>query len=128
MGNKLIRLVLVLAANALGLLIAALVLDKMSLDIGGFFIAVVIFTVLAAIFQPLVTKITKSKLPALEGASALIGTFLALVVTRLLSSDRLSISGAGTWVLATVIIFVVTFIAGIILPKLFISDDTTVSR
>ena len=53
--------------------------------------------------------------------SSLVTTFLALLVTDLLS-DGLDIEGALTWVLATVIVWLGTLLAGVILVRLFVKD------
>ncbi len=56
---------------------ASLVLDDMSISGLGFVLAVVIFTVLTAVLQPLMTKIAVQNAPALQGSSALVTTFLS---------------------------------------------------
>lgn len=122
MVRALIRLALILAGNALGLWVASLLVDDMSLSASGFIIAVVVFTVLAALLQPLIVKLASKKAPALESGSALVSTFLALLITTLVS-DGLNISGVSTWILATVIVWVVTLIAGIAMPLLLLKDD-----
>ena len=48
-------------------------------------------------------------------------TFLALLITDLLS-DGLSIEGASTWLLATVIVWLGTLLAGVILLRLFVDE------
>ena len=48
---------------------------------------------------------------------ALIATFVALLVTDLLS-DGFSINGVGTWIAATVIVWVASLLAAFILPFL----------
>ena len=48
---------------------------------------------------------------------ALIATFIALVVTDLLS-DGFTINGVGTWIAATVIVWVSALLAAFILPFL----------
>jgi uncharacterized membrane protein YvlD (DUF360 family) len=48
---------------------------------------------------------------------ALIATFIALVVTDLLS-DGFTINGVGTWIAATVIVWVASLLAAFILPFL----------
>lgn len=121
MIRSLIRLVLTLIGNALGLWIASLILDDMSLTASGFVIAVVIFTVLAAVLQRLIVKLASERAPALETGSALISTFLALVITTLVS-DGLEISGFSTWVIATVLVWILTLIAGILLPMFLLKD------
>ena len=121
MKVKFIRIVLALAGNAIGLLVASLVLDKMTISGVAFVIAVVIFTVLTAVIEPILDRIAERNAPALQGGSALLTTLLALVVTALLS-DGLAISGTATWILATVIVWLVTVVAGVILAKLVIKN------
>jgi uncharacterized membrane protein YvlD (DUF360 family) len=53
--------------------------------------------------------------------TSLVTTFLALLITDLLS-DGLSIEGAGTWLLATVIVWLGTLLAGVILLRLFVDE------
>ena len=126
MIRLLLRTVLALLGNALGLWIASLVLDDMSISASAFIIAVVIFTVLTAVLQPLVTKIAVQNAPALQGSSALVTTFIALLITVLVS-DGLSIDGALTWVLATVIVGLASMLASVVLPmflfKEHLADD-----
>lgn len=77
----LLRIVLALLGNALGLWIASLVLDDISISGTAFVLAVVVFTVLAAVLQPLITKIALQNAPALQGSSALVTTLSVLVIT-----------------------------------------------
>jgi hypothetical protein len=84
-------------------------------------LAEVIFTVLTVVLQPLITKTAMQSAPALQGSSALVTTFLALVITDLVS-DGLSIGGLITWVLATVIIWLVTMLAAVLLPMFLFKE------
>lgn len=102
-------------ANAVGLVVAALVLDRMGLDVAGFVIAVLIFTGVAVLIEPMIRQTAMKNAPALLGSTALIATLISLVVTTLVS-DGLRISGALTWVLATVIVWVVALLARLLLP------------
>jgi len=122
MVRSLIRLGLTLLGNALGLWIASLVLDDM--DVGGvaFVIAVVIFTVLMAVLQPFIAKMAREHAASLQSGTALVTTFVSLVLTALIS-DGLTINGAITWILATVIVWLGALLAGIVLPKIFLNDD-----
>jgi len=121
MARSLIRIGLLLAGNAIGLLLAAIILDKMSVDGPAFVIAVVIFTVLTAVLDPFVSKHTEERSALLRSASALITTFLALLITVVVS-DGLSIDGTLTWVLATVLVWLLTMIAGVLLVKFLMKD------
>ena len=116
MIRLLTRLVLALAGNAIGLWLAALLLDDMEIDGAAFVIAVLIFSVLFAVLEPLIQKQALKNAEALQGSSALITTLVALIVTNLIS-DGLSISGLGTWILATVIVWLGTIIAGVLLAR-----------
>ncbi|HSM67312.1 MAG TPA: phage holin family protein [Ilumatobacteraceae bacterium] len=121
MIRLLLRLVLALLGNALGLWIASLVLDDMSISGAAFVVAVVIFTVLTAVLQPLVTKMAMQNAPALQGSSALVTTLVALVITDLVS-DGLSISGLTTWILATIIVWLATMLASVLLPMFLFKE------
>jgi putative membrane protein len=113
----LVRTVIALASNAVGLIVAAAVLDGMSLDATGFVIAVVVFTIVFAFLQPfLISVLRRSPGPVLGGV-ALIATLASLIITTLLT-DGLSISGLGTWVAATVIVWLGSVLAAFILPYL----------
>jgi uncharacterized membrane protein YvlD (DUF360 family) len=112
-----VRTLVALAGNAVGLIVAAALLDGIDIDVTSFLVAVVIFTVVFALMQPfLFAQFRRSNSAALGGVS-LIATFVALLVTDLVS-DGFSISGVGTWVAATVIVWVVSLLAVFILPFL----------
>ena len=117
MIRLLVRLLIAFVANAVGLIVAALVLDRMSLNATGFLVAVAVFTVVFALMHPfLVTSLRLAPGPVLGGV-ALIATLIALIATELLT-DGLSIRGAGTWIAATVIVWLASVLAAFILPFL----------
>jgi putative membrane protein len=127
MVRNLIKLLLELAGNALGLLLAAAILDNMEIDGAAFVVAILIFTGVAVITKPLITKMAVKNAEALQGSSALITTFIALVLTALIS-DGLSIDGFDTWIFATLIVWLVTLVAGIILPMIFLKKVVVEER
>jgi putative membrane protein len=108
-----------LLANTIGLLVAAWVLDDMSVSGAAFLIAVLIFTVTAAILQPLILKIALKSAPALLGGTALVTTLVGLIITSLIS-DGLAIKGLTTWVLATLIVWLAALVAALILPLILV--------
>jgi putative membrane protein len=121
MKLRLIRIGLVLVGNALGLLITSLILDDdMSISGSAFLIAVVIFTVLMLVLDPLVSRLAERHADSLAGGSALVSTALALVLTDWIS-DGLSIDGIGTWLLATFLVWIVTAIVGVVLGRLVLA-------
>jgi hypothetical protein len=87
----------------------------MSLTTAAFFLDILIFTGLDVVAQPLIIKMAMQNASALTGSSALISSFVALLITAWLS-DGLQISGTVTWLLATVIIWGVSLAAAFLLP------------
>lgn len=112
-----VRTVVALLANAIGLIVAAALLDGMSLDAGGFVVAVIVFTVVFALLQPFLVMQFRRAPSALIGGVALIATLVSLIVTVLLT-DGLDIDGVGTWIAATVIVWLAAVLAAFILPFL----------
>jgi O-antigen/teichoic acid export membrane protein len=55
------------------------------------------------------------------GGIALVTTFVGLLVTTLLTRG-LSITSIGTWVFATLIIWIATVVASLVLPRLIFKD------
>ena len=119
MIRMLIRIGIHLLANAIGLIVAAWILDGMTITGPAFVIAVVIFTAVEVVADPLVTKIAIRSVPALRGGVALVTTFVGLLITTWLSSG-LQISGVSTWVLATLIVWLAALVATLILPVLLV--------
>ena len=112
-----VRTLIALAGNAVGLIVAAAVLDDMELDAGSFVVAVILFTVVMALLQPFLAVQLRVLGPSALGGVALFATFASLVVTELVS-DGLSISGVTTWIAATVIVWLVSLLAVFLLPFL----------
>ena len=117
MIRLLVRLLIAFVSNGVGLIVGALVLDGMKLNATGFVVSVVIYTILFALLQPfLVSMLRRSPGPVLGGV-ALIATLVSLVVTTIVT-DGLSIHGIGTWIAATVIVWLASVLAAFILPFL----------
>lgn len=123
----LISTAIALIASAIGLLVADWVLDDMSAGMSGFILAVVIFTVTTAIINPFIMKMTMKKAQALLGASALITTFVGLLVTKILS-DSLQIRGADTWLFATLIVWLASLLAAVIIPIILVKRGVQAAR
>ena len=71
--------------------------------------------------QPFLTELALSKAAALRGGVALVATLVALIVTELVT-DGLEITGAVTWIEATVIVWVVSLVGVLILPLIFVRN------
>ena len=119
MIRMLIRVGIHLLANAIGLIVAAAVLSGMTITGPAFVIAVLIFTVVEVVADPLVTKIAITSVPALRGGVALVTTFLGLLITTWISSG-LQIDGLKTWLLAILVVWLAALIADLILPVLLV--------
>ena len=117
MIRLLVRTAVLLLANAVGLIVAAVALDGMTLDATGFIIAVLVFTVVLALMQPFIAVQLRRRGSAALGGVALIATLVALIITTILT-DGLSIDGAGTWIAAAVIVWAAALIAAFVLPLL----------
>jgi putative membrane protein len=118
--------VVALLADAIALLVTSQVLDDMALDAGGFVTAVAIFALVSLLVEPLVRQVALRNAPALLGSTALIATLVSLVATAAIG-DGLRISGATTWVLATIMVWLVALVARLLLP-LVIFKKTLAAR
>lgn len=117
MIRLLVRIAVAAAANAIGLIVAAALLDGVHLNGAAFFVAVAIFTVVFALLHPfLLMQMRRRRGLAFVGA-AVLATLIALIAADLLS-DGLTIEGAGTWIAATVIVWLAALLAAFILPFL----------
>lgn len=112
-----VRGLIALVASAVGLIVASLVLDGFHLNASGFVGAVVIFTLVYILFTPFLASQFRRANSAALGGVALIATLAALIVTDLIS-DGVNISGIGTWLAATVIVWASMVLAAFILPYL----------
>ena len=97
-----------LAGNAIGLILASIILptDQFSIELFSlsFFWAVLIFAILSALFTWIVLKFLIRNAGSIVALTGLISTFLALLVTSLIS-DGLSIGGWG-WIWGTLIVWI----------------------
>ena len=130
MIRLLISFVIQLAANALGFIVAALGPRRHGRSRApAFLVAVVIFTVVYALAQPFLTQLALSKASALRGGVALVATLIGLIITDLIVGDGdLSISGAATWIEATVIVWIVSLLGVLILPLIFVKKKVQEKR
>ena len=109
------RTIISLIADAIALIVGTLVLPDMSLSAGSFVIAVLIFAGADMLLEPLLRQFAMKNAPTLLGSTALFSAMLSLIITSLIS-DGLRISGAVTWVLATIIVWLVAVAARVLLP------------
>ena len=117
MIRLLVRTLIAVAANAVGLIVASAVLDGFSINVASFIVAVVIFTIVFAVLTPFLAVQLRRLGNGAIGATALIATLVSLLVTDLIS-DGFSISGVGTWIAAAVIVWLAALVAAFVLPFL----------
>ena len=117
MIRLIVRTLVAVAANAVGLIVAAAVLDGMEIDVTSFIVAVVIFTIVFAVLTPFLAVQLRRLGNGAIGATALIATLVSLVITDLVS-DGFTISGVGTWIAAAVIVWLAALVAAFVLPYL----------
>lgn len=113
-----------LLGSALGLVVASWLLDDVRITVPGFVWAVIVFTVAQIVLSPLVVKIARKYASGLLGVIGLVSTLLALIVASIFSGG-LSIRGAVTWVLASLIVWAVSSLGVWLLPMLLLrkSDE-----
>ncbi len=115
MRDTLITAALYVAANAVGLLLASLLITGFSIDALSFIVVVAVFSLILVIASPLVTKLSETKLPAIQGGVALVTTFVGLFLTNLILPG-LSIGGFVNLLLSTLLVWLGTLVASLVLP------------
>ncbi len=115
MVRFLASVVLRLLANAVGVLLAAWLLDGFSVTAAGFVWVVLFFTVVEVVLDPLVLKMAIRYVPALRGGVALVTTLVGLIVTTVVS-NALPITGLRAWVVGTLIVWLGGVLAALLLP------------
>lgn len=110
-----------LIANAVGLMLANILLTGFSISILGIVVVTVVFTVVSMILLPIIRKISEKKAPQLLGGLSLIVIFAGLWITALLV-DSFTIGGFTNHVAATLIVWIGAMIAGVLVPKYLITS------
>jgi uncharacterized membrane protein YvlD (DUF360 family) len=101
---------------------ASIFVDGFTIDGLSFVIAVAIFSLATTILGPLIMKIAITNASYLMGGIALVTTFVGLVITDIFS-DGISISGASSWIIATLVVWIFGVIGSVVLP-LFLFKKT----
>lgn len=117
----LIRAVVFLGSAAIGLLVAKSIVDEMTIDWADVIWVVVIFAVLQSVLAPFIAKTASRNAPALLGAAGLISTVIALLITSVVTGLTIR-GGPGPWIYASVIVWIVTMLATLLLPILLVKS------
>lgn len=120
----LIRALIFLLSAAVGLIVADLILPGFMIDWSnwwGFVLAIVIFAVLQSVLAPWLATVAKRNAPALLGGIGIFSTLIALIVVVLIPGAGITIGAPWwTWILAPVIVWLITALATLLLPMIFI--------
>lgn len=116
MLRVLVRAAIFLASAAVGLYVATLMVPEMSIGWRSFVVVVVVFAVLQSVLAPFITKVAVKNASALVGAAGLISTVVALLITSVLLDGLTIRGGVGPWVYASVVVWIVTMVAALLLP------------
>jgi uncharacterized membrane protein YvlD (DUF360 family) len=127
MIRLLVRAAIFIGSAAIGLLVADAVLDDMSVSWTSLVVVAAIFAAIQSVIAPFLVKVTARNMPALVGGVGLFSVLIALMVTSWIS-DGLQISGAGTWLLAGLIVWLVTMIATLLLPVILVKLGVEAAR
>lgn len=119
MVRFLVNVAVSLVMAAIGLLLAAWLLPDFHLETGGFLVAVIVFTIAQAVLAPFIFNIARTYASAILGGIGLVSTFVALLIASLFPGG-IRIEGGVAWVLATLIMWVVTALGTWLLPLLLL--------
>jgi hypothetical protein len=118
-----ISIAIYLAANALGLLIAILILPGFRIDFLSFILVVLVFSVILAIATPLIRKAAEKWAPALTGGLSLVAIFFGLFLTNWIMAG-MDMGGISNWIAATVLVWLGSVIAMLVLPRYLAKSKT----
>jgi hypothetical protein len=124
----LIRTAVFLVSAAVGLLVTAWLVDGFDVSAGGFLTAVVLFAVIQSVLAPFIAKVTARNASALLGGVGLLSTFVALWLTTLLGDSLTIDGGATTWLAATVIVWLATALATLLIPLVLVAAGIEAAR
>ena len=119
MVRLLLNTLVFLGSAAIGLLVAAWLVPGVRVSASGFVVAVVVFALAQAVLSPFIAKMASRYASAFLGGIGLLSTFVALLLASVLTHG-LSIRGVGSWIAATVVVWLVTAIATLVLPLLVV--------
>ena len=122
MMRLMISMALSAIGNAIGLLVATMIFSDFRVNLLGFIVSVLFFTLASAVLAPFIFKVAIKYLPALRGGIALITILIVLILT-VMFTDGITIGSISTWVMAPLVIWLSTVVAGVVLP-MFIFKET----
>jgi uncharacterized membrane protein YvlD (DUF360 family) len=118
----LIRTAIYFLAAFIGIVVADIFLPGFSVSgwLSYLWVAI-IFAVIQAVLQPLLSQISERNAPMLTGGIGIISAFVALGITNLIAG-ALTIDGFATWLAAAVLVWIGGAIAAFVLPFIFVKN------
>lgn len=117
----LLHLVINLITAAIGLLLAAWIVPGVSLQPAGFVVATLVFAFAQGILGPFVFNVARQYASPILGGIGLVTTLIALFIASFFQGG-LQIRGASAWVLATLVVWIITALGGWILGAIFLKN------
>jgi len=96
---------------AVALLLAGTMIEGVSLNAGGFLVAVVVLTVAQAVLAPFVFNVARQYASAILGGIGIVSTLLALLIATLMPGG-LQITGFSAWLVTSLLVWLVTALGG----------------
>lgn len=115
----LIRLAIYVGTVVLALFVASWLLPGFQISVTGFIVAVAVFAIAQSILTPFIVNMARKYAPAVLGGIGLVSALVALIIASLFPGG-ITITGIDTWVLASLIVWLVTALGGWLLPLLFL--------
>lgn len=128
MIRLLVRALIYLGSAAIGIAVAALVLDDVRVETTGFVAVVVVYAVLQTVLTPFITRVALKNATALLGGTGLVAAFVALAVAVALGDALTITGGVGSWLAATVIVWLTTALTTLLLPMLLVKAGIESAR
>jgi len=120
--------VVLLIANAVGLGLASLIMGPgFRISFSYFFVAVLIFTAIEAAAKPVLKRLSAKWLPQMMGGLSLFAVFVGLLGTQTLLPGK-AISGLNNWMFATLLVWIISFLAQIFLPRYLFKADAPAAK
>lgn len=108
-----------LVLGALALIVIHFALPDVTLSLSGFFIALGVFTLAHIVLSPFVLSVAQRYAAPLTGGVGLIATLLALWIATLFPGG-LQITGVQSWILAPLLVWIITALGGWIIMGLIV--------
>lgn len=112
-----ISALLYVVANAVGLLIAKLVIPGFRIDLWSFTLVVVVFSAILAVLAPIIRNFSESSAKPLMGGIALVSIGICLFLTNLIMPG-MDMGGLTNWIAASVLVWLGSVAATAALPPI----------